>query len=219
LGLVLPSFTASEPGPQYSSEQLLFAAAASLALYSLFVFVQTGRHRHYFLPIAEDGQVLEDDAHADPPTNQVATFSMGLLLVALVAVVGTAKLVSPTVERVVLSAGMPLAVVGVIIALLILLPETLAAVRVAQRGRLQISLNLAYGSAMASIGLTIPTMALVSPWLPVPLHLGLGGVHIVLFLLTSVVSVLTVVPGRATLLQAGVHLSILAAYLFLSVKP
>jgi Ca2+:H+ antiporter len=114
---------------------------------------------------------------------------------------------------------MPLSVVGVIIALLILLPEALAAVRAAQRGRLQISLNLAYGSAMASIGLTIPTMALVAPWLPVPLHLGLGSVHLVLFLLTSIVSVLTVVPGRATLLQAGVHLSILAAYLFLSVKP
>ena len=163
--------------------------------------------------------MLEDDAHADPPSARVAMFSMSLLLAALVAVVGSAKLVSSTVERAVLAAGLPLAVVGVIIALLILLPETLAAARAARRGRLQISLNLAYGSAMASIGLTIPTMAIVSPWLPVPLHLGLGPVHIVLLALTAIVSVLTVVPGRATLLQAGVHLAVLAAYLFLSMAP
>lgn len=219
LSLVLPSFTSTTPGPQFSPAQLAFAAVTSLALYGLFVFVQTGRHRDYFLPVAENGALLEDDAHADPPTVRVAIFSMALLTAALVAVVGSAKLVSGTVERAVLAAGLPLAVVGVIIALMILLPETLAAVRAGRRGRLQISLNLAYGSAMASIGLTIPTMVIVSPWLPVPLFLGLGQVHIVLLALTAVVSVLTVVPGRATLLQAGVHLTVLAAYLFLSMAP
>ena len=219
LGLVLPTFTLGTPGPQFSPAQLSFAAVTALALYGLFVAVQTGRHRDYFLPTTDQGVPLDDDAHAVPPPARVAMISMGLLLVALVAVVGTAKMVSPTIERGVVAAGMPLSVVGVVIALLILLPETLSAVRAARRNRLQISLNLAYGSAMASIGLTIPTMAMVSPWLPVPLHLGLGSVHIVLLALTVVVSVLTVVPGRATLLQAGVHLSILGAYLFLSVSP
>jgi len=107
----------------------------------------------------------------------------------------------------------------VIIAMLVLLPETVAAVRAARRHRLQISLNLAFGSAMASIGLTIPSIALASIWLPTPLHLGLGPIHIVLLALTCVVTVLTVVPGRATLLQAGVHLALLAAYLFLSFSP
>jgi Ca2+:H+ antiporter len=145
--------------------------------------------------------------------------SLVLLLIALVAVVGDAKLVSPTIERAVDAAGLPVSVVGVIIAMLVLLPEMLAAVRAAQRDRMQISLNLAFGSAMASIGLTIPTIAVASIWLPVPLHLGLDAMHIVLFALTCVVAVLTVVPGRATLLQAGVHLAILAAYLFLAVSP
>ena len=112
-----------------------------------------------------------------------------------------------------------MSVVGVIIALLILLPETLAAVRAAERGWMQISLNLAFGSAIASIGLTIPTIAVASIWLPVPLHLGLDATHIVLLVLTCVVTVLTVVPGRATMLQAGVHLTLLAAYLFLAVSP
>jgi Ca2+:H+ antiporter len=145
--------------------------------------------------------------------------SLALLLVALVAVVGNAKLISPAIERAILAAGLPHSAVGVFIALLILLPETLAAVRAATRYRMQISLNLAFGSAMASIGLTIPTIAVAAIWLPGPLHLGLEGTDIVLFALTCVVTALTVVPGRATLLQAGVHLALLAAYFFLAVVP
>jgi Ca2+:H+ antiporter len=109
--------------------------------------------------------------------------------------------------------------VGVVIALLVLLPETLAAVRAARRKRIQISLNLALGSAMASIGLTIPAIAIASIWLEGPLLLGLGPTQMVLLALTVVVSVLTVVPGRATRLQGGVHLVLLAAFVFLAINP
>ena len=219
LSLVVPTFTTSTPGPQFTPAQLAFAAVTALALYGLFVALQTGRHRDYFLPVSARGVLVEADEHAAPPSTRAAVSSLLLLVVALVAVVGDAKLVSPTVERAVSAAGLPLSVVGVIIALLILLPETLAAVRAARRGRMQISLNLAFGSAMASIGLTIPTIAVVSIWLPMSLHLGLGATHIVLLALTCLIAVLTVVPGRATLLQAGVHLALLAAYLFLAVSP
>ena len=219
LSMVVPAFTTSSPGPQFSPPQLAFAAVTALALYGLFVSLQAGRHRDYFLPVTAKGDVVEGDLHADPPPARVALLSLFLLLVALVAVVGNAKLVSPMIERAVTAAELPLSVVGVIIALLVLLPETLAAVRAARRHRLQISLNLAFGSAMASIGLTIPTIAIASIWLPVPLHLGLGPIHIVLLALTCIVTVLTVVPGRATLLQAGVHLALLSAYLFLSFIP
>jgi Ca2+:H+ antiporter len=219
LGMVVPSFTTSSPGPQFSSPQLAFAAVTSLALYGLFVALQAGRHRDYFLPVTAKGDVADEETHAEPPSARTALLSLFLLLVALVAVVGNAKLVSPAIERAVTAANLPLSVVGVIIALLVLLPETLAAVRAARRHRLQISLNLAFGSAMASIGLTIPAIAIASIWLPVPLHLGLDPLHIVLLALTCVVTVLTVVPGRATLLQAGVHLALLSAYLFLSFSP
>jgi len=218
LGMVVPTFTTSTPGPEFSAPQLAFAAVTALALYGLFVGLQAGRHRDYFLPVNAKG-VIEDDIHAAPPSTRTALLSLLLLMVALVAVVGNAKLVSPTIERAVTAANLPLSVVGVIIAMLVLLPETFAAVRAARRHRLQISLNLAFGSAMASIGLTIPTIAIASIWLPVPLHLGLSPMHIVLLALTCVVTVLTVVPGRATLLQAGVHLALLAAYLFLSLSP
>ncbi|OKK17453.1 ionic transporter y4hA [Streptomyces sp. CB00455] len=231
LSLVLPTFTTSKPGPEFSAAQLTFAAVASLALYGLFIAVQTVRHRDYFLPVdthrirreaaraAAAAAAGEDEDHAEPPTARAAHISLGLLLVALVAVVGNAKAVSPTIEEGVARAGLPNAVVGVIIALLVLLPETLAAVRAARRDRVQTSLNLAYGSAIASIGLTIPAIALASIWMSGPLLLGLGPVHMVLLTLTIVVSALTIVPGRATLLQGGVHLVLFAAFLFLAVSP
>ncbi|MFJ9823160.1 calcium:proton antiporter [Streptomyces sp. NPDC101160] len=218
--LVLPTFTTTHPGPEFSAGQLAFAAVSSLLLYGVFVAVQTVRHRDYFLPVPRPGQEgRAEEEHAEPPSRGETWFSLALLVVALVAVVGNAKLVSPTIEDAVASAGLPKAVVGVVIALMVLLPETLAAVRAASRDRMQTSMNLAYGSAIASIGLTIPSIALASVWLEGPLILGLGPLHMVLFVLTAVVSALTVVPGRATLLQGSVHLSIFAAFVFLSFSP
>ncbi|HEU0239773.1 MAG TPA: ionic transporter y4hA [Mycobacterium sp.] len=219
LSLLLPAFTTSGPGLQFSTAQLVFAAAASLVLYLLFVGIQTVRHRDYFLPITSDGTVVDSEEHASVPSPRASFFSLVLLLVALVAVVGDAKIVSPTIERGVKAAGYPPSVVGVIIALVILMPETLAAVRAAGRDRIQTSLNLAYGSAMASIGLTIPTIAVASIWLRGPLVLGLGPTQIVLFALTAAAGILTTGPGRATALQGGVHLAILAAFLFLAFNP
>lgn len=219
LSLVLPSFTTSHPGPEFSPGQLGFAAVASLGLYLLFVFTQTVRHRDSFLPITQNGTIEAESQHAAPPSTRSALTSLALLIAALVAVVGLAKVESPAIEHAVTAAGFPQSFVGVVIATLVLLPETLAAARAARRGRIQISLNLAYGSAMASIGLTIPTIALASMWVSGPLVLGLGATQLVLLALTVAVSVLTVVPGRATRLQGEVHLVVLAAYIFLAVIP
>ncbi len=138
---------------------------------------------------------------------------------ALVSVVGLAKVESTVIEDVVAAVGFPHAFVGVVIALLVLLPESISAVRSASRQRVQTSLNLAYGSAIASIGLTIPTIAVAMIWLDGPLTLGLGETQIVLLMVSVIVGVLTVVPGRAKPLNGGLHLVILAAYIFLSIKP
>jgi Ca2+:H+ antiporter len=216
LCLVLPTFTTSRPGPEFSPAQLTFAAVASLALYGLFVVVQTVRHRDYFLPVGVDAEAEE---HAAPPSNRGTLTSLGLLLVALVAVVGLAKIESPAIEEAVAAIGAPPSAVGVAIALLVLLPETLAAVRNARRDHVQTSFNLAFGSAMASIGLTIPAIAVASIWLEGPLALGLGATQMVLLALTVIVGGLTVLPGRATLQEGGVHLAIFAAFLFLAVNP
>jgi Ca2+:H+ antiporter len=215
LTLVLPTFTTSAPGPEFSGAQLTFAAIASTTLYALFVLVQTVRHRDYFLPAEDD----DPDHHADPPTDRETLTSLGLLVVSLVAVVGLAKTESPAIEDVVAAIGAPASAVGVVIALLVLLPESLAAVRNARRGRVQTSLNLALGSAIASIGLTIPAIAVTSIWLDGPLVLGLGSTQLVLLFVTAVVGALTVLPGRATLQEGGVHLVLFAAFLFLAINP
>lgn len=224
--MVLPGFLTSGEGLQFSASQLAFAAVASLVLYGSFVFTQTVRHRDFFLPVSADeyGQVTgildeDGDGHADPPPAREAWLSLALLVVALVSVVGLAKLLSPTIESVVEQLGFPYAVVGVVIALLVLAPESIAAVRNALRNRVQISLNLAYGSAMASIGLTIPTIAVAMIWLDGPLELGLVPTQIVLLAITVVVSILTVVQGRAKGLQGMVHLVLMAAFVFLTIKP
>ncbi|MCW2773683.1 MAG: ionic transporter y4hA [Nocardioides sp.] len=219
--LVLPRFTTSSPGAEFTASQLAFAAVASLALYGMFVFTQTVRHRDFFLPVDTGPGPRDDDhdGHADPPSNRAALTSLGLLVAALIAVVGLAKVESTPIEDAVAAVGFPHAFVGVVIALLVLLPESIAAVRAAARNDVQISLNLAYGSAMASIGLTIPVIALASIWLDGPLALGLEPMQIVLLFITVIVAVLTVVPGRAKPLAGGVHLVLLASYIFLSIKP
>jgi Ca2+:H+ antiporter len=236
LCLVFPTVTTTSPGPTFSGPQLAFAAVVSLALYSVYVFVQTVRHRDYFLPVIPDGGSDEgsrvgsgdgsdgpsdslEDAHEAPPATRDALISLGLLVVSLVTVVGLAKSVSPAIESGVRAAGAPLSVVGVAIALLVLLPETLAAVRAASRNRLQTSFNLAMGSALASIGLTIPAIAVATIWLPGPLVLGLSATEMILLALSMLVGTLTVVAGRATVLQGAVHLLIFASFLFIAVTP
>ena len=219
LSLVLPTFTTSHPGPEFTPSQLMFAAVASLGLYVVFVFTQTMRHRNFFLPVAQEGVINDQAEDAPPPSTRSTLTSLAMLVAALVAVVGLAKIESQPIESAVTAVGFPQSFVGVVIAALVLLPETLAAARAAWRGRIQISLNLAYGSAMASIGLTIPTLAVASLWFEGSLILGLGGTQLVLLILTVVVSVLTVVPGRATRLQGAVHLVLFAAYVFLAVNP
>jgi Ca2+:H+ antiporter len=215
LTLILPNFAASELGPLYSTPQLVFAGLVSLVLYSSFVFIQTVRHRDHFLPVQTDDQ----EAHAPPPTDRAAVLSAALLLLSLLAIVGLAKILTPTVEHGIAYVGVPKAVVGIIIAALVLLPEGLAAVRAARSNRLQTSLNLALGSALATIGLTIPAVAVVSIVLGQPLELGLGAKDQVLLALTLLLSVITLGTGRTTVLQGIVHLVIFAVFLFFAVVP
>jgi Ca2+:H+ antiporter len=170
-----------------------------LVLYGSFVFIQTVRHRDYFLVAEGDGEEM----HASRPSNRTATVSSILLLVALVAVVGLAKSLTPTIESAVARVDVPKAVVGIIIAALVLLPEGLAALRAARANRLQTSLNLALGSALASIGLTIPAVAVVSIVLDQPLELGLGAKDQVPLALTLLVGVITLGTERTRCFRAS----------------
>lgn len=216
--LVMPMFTVSAPGPNFTKSQLAFAGIASFVLYAAFLFFQTVTHRDYYLPKAK-AQKTDSNVHAPKPSNMKTLVSSGLLLVSLVAVVGLAKALSPAIEAGVKAAGAPKTIVGIAIALLVLLPESYAAVRASRANRLQSSLNLALGSALASIGLTIPTVAAIAIIFDLQLSLGISSLNMVLMYLSFFIGALTLAIGRTTLVQGVVHLIIFFEYLFLSLVP
>jgi Ca2+:H+ antiporter len=216
LTLVLPNYTTSAPGAFYNTQQLVFVAVVSLVIYATFVGAQTIRHRNYFLHQAEGGH---DHAHEGEVSRNKAIAAAIMLLVALVGVVFLAKGLSPMIEAGVAAAGAPRALVGIIIAALVLAPEGFAAVRAARANRVQTSLNLAIGSALATIGLTIPAVAMVALILGLDLELGLSMRTTVLLALTLLVATLTLSRGRVTMIQGIIHLVIFATYLFTTIVP
>lgn len=219
LSLVLPSVANSGSGSTFTNTQLAFAAVASLAMYTTFVAVQTVRHRDYFIPPIKPNASQSENSHVTAPSTKVALLSFLALLGSLAAVVGLAKVTSPLIKSVVTDFGLPEMVVAVSIAIVVLLPESVSALKAAYSGRTQTSLNLAYGSALASIGLTIPVIAIISIVFNYEVNLGLNPGDIALLFLTLIVSTLTVVPGRATLLQAAVLLGIFGAFIMLVLTP
>ena len=215
LTLILPNYTVSKAGPEYNRSQLIFVSLISVVLYGTFIFVQTIRHRDFFLPV--DG--LDEETHAEPPTPTIAIYSGILLVISLAAVVLLGKSLAPSIESVVVSVGAPKSLVGVIIATVVLLPEGLAALRAAKKNRIQTSLNLSLGSALASIGLTIPAVAIVSLTANLTLTLGIDTKSMVLLILSIFTVMLSFATGRTNILQGVVLLVILSVYLFTTVVP
>jgi Ca2+:H+ antiporter len=213
LALVLPNYTTTVPGPLYAPAQLVFVAVVSLALYGFFLHAQTVRHRDDFTDPFDAGA-----AHA-PVSRRGFRIALALLPVSLLAVVLLAEILAGPVEHGVEAAGLPEALVGVAIALVVLMPEGIASIRAARANRLQTSMNLALGSALASLCLTIPTVAIISLILGQDLVLGLEAEHIVLLLLSLFMATVSLATGRTTSLQGGIHLVIFGAFLTLSAIP
>lgn len=214
LVMVVPNFVVSAPGPFYSPLQLAFVSAVCLVLYAAFLFIQTGWHRAYFLPVGNDGATAPAR-----PSLRITLASLGLLVVALLSVVLLAKSLSPALEAGLVAAGAPVAVIGIIVAAIVLLPEAVAALRAAARNRLQSSLNLALGSGVACIGLTVPVVAAVSLVIGQPLELGISANSSVLMALGFLIAVITYGTGRTNLLAGIVHLVLLATYFFMTLIP
>jgi Ca2+:H+ antiporter len=221
LTLVLPNYTTTTPGPDYNNSQLIFVAITCLILYGAFITVQSVRHRDYFLPIDKDGEEVDKDGdgHADPPTIKTTLTALLLLLACLVAVVLLAKTLSPTIESGVASIGAPNSLVGIIIAMVILLPESIAAIQNARRDRLQVSMNLALGSALASTGLTIPAVAIFSVFYDSSVVLGIDAKSTVLLVLSIFTVMLSLITGKTNVLYGIVLLVIFATYLFTTIVP
>ena len=212
--LVLPNYTLTTPGPFYSEAQLAFVSVVTILLYGVFLYTQTIRHRDYFVQ-GEGG----DSVHAGPAAGAGLSLSIGLLLISLLAVVLLAKKFSLVVDATAALIGAPPAFAGILVALLILLPESVAALAAARKNDLQKSINLALGSSLATIGLTIPAVAVAAYTLDKTLILGLDHREIVLLLLTFVLSMLTFGTGRTNILFGLLHLVVFAVFVFLVFAP
>ena len=212
--LILPNYTLTTPGPVYSAGQLGFVSAVTILLYGVFLYTQTVRHRNYF--VREIGGAVDDGAH---PSNRTMLLSIVLLLVSLLAVVLLAKKFSQVVDAGAALIGAPPAFAGILVALLILLPESVAAVAAARKNDLQKSINLALGSSLATIGLTIPAVAVAAYALDKQLVLGLPARDMVLLALTFVLGMLTFGTGRTNILFGLVHLVVFAVFVFLVFVP
>jgi Ca2+:H+ antiporter len=211
--LIMPNYTLTTKGPIYSAAQLGFVSVVTLVLYAVFVYTQTIRHRDYFINQAEG------EAGESRLSNAMLALSVALLIVSLLAVVLLAKKFSATVDTVTAMIGAPPAFAGVIVALLILLPESVAAIGAARRNDLQKSINLALGSSLATIGLTIPAVAVVAYTFDKQLVLGLNPQEMVLLILTFVISMLTFGTGRTNILFGLVHMLVFAVFLFMVFVP
>ncbi len=211
--LIMPNYTLTTSGPIYSAAQLGFVSVVTLVLYAMFVYTQTIRHRDYFINHAEG------EAGKSRLSNRMLALSFALLLISLLAVVLLAKKFSATVDTVTAMIGAPPAFAGVIVALLILLPESVAAVGAARKNDLQKSINLALGSSLATIGLTVPAVAVVAYTLDKQLVLGLNAPEMVLLILTFVISMLTFGTGRTNILFGLVHMLVFAVFLFMVFVP
>ena len=212
--LVLPNYTLTTPGPVYSTKQLAFVSVVTIILYGVFLYTQTVRHRDYFIVETEEEAV----EHATAPIGEVM-LSLCLLLVSLLAVVLLAKKFSLVVDAGAAAIGAPEAFAGVVVAFLILLPESVAALAAARRNDLQKSINLALGSSIATIGLTVPAVAIAAYVLDKSLVLGLGARDMVLLLMTMLLSLLTFGTGRTNIMFGLVHLLVFAVFIFLVLVP
>jgi len=214
LVLIMPNHTLTTPGPYFSQLQLGFIGTVCFALYVAFLFVQTVRHQDYFVPSGAP----DTEPHA-APSARIGMISAGLLILSLVAVILLAKLLAPFIERGIAASAAPASLAGVIVAAIVLLPESVTAMRAARRNQLQISINLSLGSAVACIGLTVPSVTIIAWWLGLPLALGISSGAEVLLVLSFLVAMLTYGQGRTNLLAGFVHLVLLASYVFMIFAP
>jgi Ca2+:H+ antiporter len=216
LTLVLPNYTYTVPGPFYSTAQLAYVSFATIALFGVFLYIQTVRHRDYFV-----ADIVQGETSAEEPalSSRAVAASVLFLLMSLAGVILLAKKFAAVLEVALANAGAPASVAGVLVALLVLLPEALAAVTAARRDQLQKSINLALGSSLATIGLTVPAVAAVSIALDRRLTVGIEGKDVVLLALTFAVSLLTFATGRTNILSGFVHLVLFVTFCFFVFLP
>jgi Ca2+:H+ antiporter len=216
LGLVFPNFTTSTSGPTFSTEQEIFFAAVSLLLYAVFLLIQTLRHRGYFLDVKET-------AARHSPHHTVHVRSTGfhalMLLLYLAVVIFLAEKFAVPLDNSIEKFHMPQAFGGAIIAALVLSPEGLGGITASLHNQLQRSINILFGSVLATIGLTIPAVLMIGLLTKRPVALGVQGGNLPLLLLTLAVSVVTFTSRKTNVLQGCIHLLLFAVFVLIIFVP
>lgn len=217
MALILPNFTVSTPDPSLSRIQAEWFALITIVLYVTFLAIQTVRHRSFFTqPGAEDGKEFHHDM---PPGGGSVPYHALLLVLTLVPAVLLSKKLAVLVDFGIGTWSLPVALGGIIIAALVLAPEALAAFHAARQNYLQRAVNICLGSALATIGLTVPAALAISIFFDKEIQLGIGNTDMTLLLLTMFVSALTFGGTRTNMLQGAVHLVIFVVYLVLIFNP
>jgi Ca2+:H+ antiporter len=216
LGLVLPNFTTSTSGPTFSTEQGIFFAAVSLLLYAVFLLIQTLRHRGYFLDVKET-------ASKHSPHHLARVRSTGfhalMLLLYLATVIFLAEKFAIPLDNSIEQFHMPQAFGGAVIAALVLSPEGLGGITASLHNQLQRSINILFGSVLATIGLTIPAVLMIGLLTKRSVALGVQGGNLPLLLLTLAVSVVTFTSRKTNVLQGCIHLLLFAVFVLLIFAP
>jgi Ca2+:H+ antiporter len=216
LGLVLPNFTTSTSGPTFSTEQGIFFASVSLLLYAVFLLIQTLRHRGYFLDVKETA--TKHSPHHLPRVRSTGFHALMLLLY-LAAVIFLAEKFAIPLDNSIEQFHMPQAFGGAVIAALVLSPEGLGGITASLHNQLQRSINILFGSVLATIGLTIPAVLMIGLLTKREVALGVQGGNLPLLLLTLAVSVVTFTSRKTNVLQGCIHLLLFAVFVLLIFAP
>ena len=212
LGLILPNFTTDSPGPTVSRFHAGFAIFMSLGIYAVFLRIQTSLHRHYFVA-GKDSPAASELGGTGHSTTHGAPFHAIFLVAYLLPLVLLSEGLAHHMEEVIHAVHAPVALGGLFVAVLVLSPESLTALRAAWGNELQRSLNILLGSVLATIGLTIPAVLITGLITHQVIYLGLEAPNMILLSLTLVVSILTFSTPRTNILLGAVHLLMLMAYL------
>jgi Ca2+:H+ antiporter len=214
LSLILPQLTVSTPEATFSQFQSAFVILTGVGLYGIFLLIQTRRHRDFFV----DGSADDEAGHAGPTPAGPARHT-ALLLGYLILAIMLAESLAIPIDTGIDQLGLPGALGGLVIAALVLAPEGLGALRAALHNRLQRAVNIALGSVLATIGLTVPAVLTISLLTAHPVVLGLPNADAMLLTLTFAVAILTFSGNRTNVLQGAVHLILFLAYLMLIFAP
>jgi Ca2+:H+ antiporter len=212
LALIMPNFLGDDDGPDFSSYHAGFVAIVCLVIYATFIYVQTKRHKNYFLSRKTD----DEPEHEKLPR---LISSLVFLLISLVIVVLLAKTLSPGIEKLIMDLGLPHSLLGIIIASVILLPEAIAAIKAAYKDDIQSSINLSLGSALAAIGLTIPTVAFVSILFDIDFALGLSDLSTLILALSVFTVLLSLSKGRTNIIYGVILICLFATFIFTIIFP